>query len=97
MENQDKINRLIDCLETSRKIEPSSEFLLKMENIALRYSTVIEKVSLRALMGIAATFLVLIMVNLMIITKSNNQISEPTIDNTATSYDLIPTKSYYYE
>ena len=77
---------------------PSTEFLQRMENLALRYTTVIEKVSLNAIMGIAATFLLLLTVNVMIMSKSNaSSKGQSSADITSSSYDLIPTKSLYHE
>lgn len=98
MENKNNADKLIKSLKHSRRAMPSTEFLQRMENLALRYTTVIEKVSLNAIMGIAATFLLLLTVNVMIMSKSNaSSKGQSSADITSSSYDLIPTKSLYHE
>ena len=98
MEHRNNVDKLLESLEQSRRAEPSAEFLLRMENLALRYTSVVDKVSLSAMMGIAATFLLLLMVNMMILSTSDNSTSEQSSTDIASlSYDLIPTKSLYDE
>ena len=98
MENKNNADKLIKSLNHSRRAMPSTEFLQRMENLALRYTTVIEKVSLNAIMGIAATFLLLLTVNVLIMSKSNaSSKGQSSADITSSSYDLIPAKSLYHE
>ena len=97
MENQNNADKITESLEHCRRAEPSEEFLQKMENLALKYTAIVDKVSLRAIVGIAASFLLLLMVNMMIVSKSGTTIIDQSTTEIASSYDLIPTKSLYYE
>ncbi len=98
MENHNKPELYINSLDNSRKAEPSEEFLLRMEQLALRYITVVDKISLRAILGIAATFLLLLIVNVMIMKKSTvSSNTQSSGEMHSSSYDLIPTKSLYNE
>ena len=96
MEN--KADKLIESIEYSRRAMPSAKFMKKIEDLALRYTTVADKVSLSTIMAIAATFLLLLTVNVMIMSKSNiSSIGQSSYDIASSSIDLIPTKSLYYE
>lgn len=98
MENKNKVDKLIESLDQSRRAMPSADFLLKMENISLRYTAIVDKVSINTIMGVAASFTLLLMVNMMILKKSNDSTLERSkIEITESSYDLIPTKSLYNE
>lgn len=98
MENKNKVDKLIESLDQSRRAMPSAEFLLKMENLALRYTAIVDKVSLNTIMGIAASFTLLLMVNMMILKKLNNStLEQSTTEIRESSYDLIPTKPLYNE
>ena len=98
MENHKNADKILESLDHSRRAVPSDEFLQKMENLAIRYTAVVDKVSLSTIVGIAASFTLLIMINMMVLNKSNDTSAEQSFTtNTTSSYDLIPTKSLYNE
>lgn len=98
MTNENNTDKIIDALDRMHKAEPSEIFLLKMEQLALKYTAVADKISVNALLGIAASFLLLLMVNMVILKKSTTitETSNTEITDSDT-YHLIPTKSLYNE
>ena len=69
-----------------------------MENLALRYTAIVDKVSLNTIMGIAVSFTLLLMVNMMILKKIHNStLEQSTTEIRESSYDLIPTKPLHNE
>lgn len=76
-------------LESIQRIEPGEDFLLKMENIAIRALNPISKVSRLQIILVAASLALLVFANFFLLSQST--------DTSAISdaYNLIPTKAIY--
>lgn len=89
--------QIIEGLDASQKAMPSEAFLHRMEQVALAYSSKISAFSKQAIIGIAASFLVLLSVNIYAINEYNKLISASQTEVSDDSYNLIPAKSVYHE
>jgi hypothetical protein len=95
MEDKHIPDIILNALEQSTKAQPSEALLLKMENIALAYSAKVASFSRQAALGIAASFLILMVVNIYTVNKYYVKGTETNLTDTADIYNLVPTKSIY--
>lgn len=95
MDNMKISDKLWNSLENSNKAVPSEDFMLKMENIALAYSQQVASFSTQAMIGLAASFLLLVAVNIYAVSNYNIGNSDSNESVYSESYDLIPTKFIY--
>ncbi len=87
---------LLNALDHARPIKAPSSLYKKMEQVAL--STINHKLSFskQTVLAIAASFLLLLSANVVLINMNLNRL-ETTSDELTSSYDLVPTKSLYHE
>jgi len=97
MEHKSKSEEIIKALEHSQKAIPSEEFLSRMEHFAELYTTVRDNISIKSILGIAASFALLIALNIGMIGNANKVDKTETNAQVESAYNLIPTKSLYHE
>ena len=96
MDKKNFTQTILNSLDEANKAMPSESFLLKMEALVLAYQQVEEKFSRKTLLSIAASLLLLISINTLLLTQNNQKDSaSPVIEEQA--YNLIPAKSIYHE
>ena len=88
---------IINALNTSRKAVPSEGFIFRMEQVALAYSAKVSTFSRQTLIGIAASFVLLVTVNIYAVDKYNDLKSSIQQASSEESYNLVPTNSIYNE
>lgn len=96
MKNNIQTEKILNSIENSSKAQASEAFLLKMEQLAVQYVKISNKISWQSLIGIAASLLLLISINITMMKKMSVDKSEsinPSIEN----YNLIPTTNLYHE
>lgn len=97
MKNQKVINEIESALEHVEPINPSEDFLLRMENFSEAYVINGETISMRSILGIAASFALLVILNIGLLKGFNNSTIEATNSINESAYNLVPTKSIYNE
>ena len=97
MEHNRKANQIIEGLDNAKKAMPSEDFLSKMEYLAESYTSIAEKISLKYIMGIAASFAILVIANISMYGGSNQISINNTEIQSESTYNLVPTKSLYNE
>ena len=98
MENHLQSQDIIDRLDRAKKAVPSDEFISRMEKMAEAYTKITETVSIRTVFMMAASFVLLLAANFLImndsdIQNSNQEASSENVSN----YTMIPAKSIYNE
>lgn len=88
---------IINALNTSRKAVPSEDFISRMEQVALAYSAKVSSFSRQTLIGIAASFVLLVTVNIYAVDMYNDLTSSTQQESSEESYNLVPTNSIYHE
>lgn len=96
MENHIQSEQIMDQLDRSKKAMPSKDFLSKMEKMADAYTTISDKITPRAVFMMAASFLLLLAANFLIMNDHiiQDSMQDSTTESTST-YTLIPAKSVY--
>jgi len=97
MDDKKITDTIIDALNNSRKAMPSEAFVLRMEKVALAYRAKVSSFSKQTLLGIAASFLLLITINIYAVGKYNSAQSNNIEESSEESYNLVPTNSIYNE
>lgn len=94
MKEMNKTERIERALEGAHKVVPPKHVIQRMEDFALAYAKKVNSFSRETLMGMAASFLILLAVNIYAVNvyQSNNS-SE--IQTESEDYNLMPTKSIY--
>lgn len=99
MEGEKFTNKLFRQLEEVEKTKPSDDFLMRMEAIAVQgvvNKTKIVKLSSRFLLSIAASLLILIMLNSYAILSANGD-TYASEDLVIENYDLLAIQNFYHE
>ncbi len=89
-------NELLTALENAHVVKAPGALFKKMEQVALSTIQKNKRFSKAMVIGIAASFLVLLTANVVLIGMSNAR-SEISAEQMASSYQLIPTKALYHE
>ena len=97
MDDMKITENIINALNTSSKAVPSEGFITRMEQVAMAYSAKVSSFSRQTLMGIAASFLLLITINIYAVNKYNEVTTSIQDESTEESYNLVPTNSIYNE
>ena len=98
MENKDFGNNTLKLLDEVDKQRPSDDLVARMQRRTLQKYTKIKQVKLnvRSIMGIAASLLLLIMVNVYSMSKANFDYSS-VVNNSESQYDLLAIQTLYDE
>ncbi|MEN0052002.1 MAG: hypothetical protein AAF806_33360 [Bacteroidota bacterium] len=90
------IDKILEDLAQVERAMPSEQFLKRMENVAVAYVVARSQMSKTTVLAIAASFALLLTANIWIWNEFQSTTTESTT-LVETDYDLIPTKSIYYE
>lgn len=95
MEDMNETKKIIEALEGVERAQPSSDLIQRMENLAVKYSNKVNSFSREAIIGIAASFLLLFAVNVYAVKKYNLNTDSFVQQEESEAYNLIPAKSIY--
>lgn len=95
MENKYNMDDLFKELDLNLKKRPSDELLHRIEQFANRQVKQIEKFTIGQILSIAASFLLLALVNFSIL--KTELVNETSVEEQMVSYDFIPVNSLYNE
>lgn len=97
MDKKNFADTVLKSLDNAKKAEPSVAFLLKMEAMAKAYVGVQEKIAFKHILGIAASLIILITMNVYTLDKQDNISKDEVFVQAENNYNMIPTKSIYHE
>lgn len=97
MKEETTSDRILAALENVQPVQPSEEFLTKMEAITETYVNTNQKVSTRSILGFAASFTLLVILNIGLLKKTTQTEFSNEESFGASAYNLVPTKSIYNE
>lgn len=98
MENKDFTDNMMNLLNEIEKQPPNDDFIKRMQKEArAKYgSPMVVRFNLRSILGLVASFLLLFMINIYAINKSNQE--KTYINNTPESvYNLLAIQTLYDE
>ncbi len=95
MEEKNKIDIVINALDQAERARPSEAFLVRMENMALAYSSKLNAYSRQTLVGIASACLLLFAANIYAVNNYQSQDTTTNQSSAESSYILVPTKLLY--
>lgn len=96
MKKEDFSKELLDLLDQYEKPQVATEILKRMEVFALEQISEVKKFPKLTLVGIAASMLLLLSANFMVV-QNTSEDSSIAQTQSKTAYDLIPAKSLYHE
>lgn len=98
MKEETTSDKILAALDNVHRAQPSEEFLTRMESITETYINRNQKVSTRSILGIAASFTLLVLLNISMLKKTNQtDFASSDESYSESAYNLVPTKSIYNE
>ncbi len=97
MKKETTIHKIEAALEHVEPIRPSEEFLNRMESLSETYVLKNQMFSLKSILGIAASFTLLVLLNIGLLNSINKSDIGMTESQYESVYNLVPTKSIYNE
>lgn len=95
MSDKDRIDQIMNRLETTQRILPNEDFISKMESVALAFVSPSKNVSRSTIMSIAASLLLLVMANIYTINKVSISSSETNTETLYEDYSFVPSNTIY--
>lgn len=87
---EDKFDKIWDALENAKREEIDPDFLDKMESSAFDFLQKSRRFSLKSIVGIAASLLLLISVNAYVLTENSHSVAAETQEISNEDYRLMP-------
>jgi len=97
MNRKVQTQQILMALDNAKKALPSEALLQKMESVAVSYSQLSAPLTMKTIVGIAASVMLLLAVNIYAISDSQQQNTETMQTEITSSTYLLPTKYFYNE
>lgn len=97
MKEEKATDKILAALENVHPALPSEEFLIRMDSLTESYMLKNQMMSTKSMLGIAASFALLVFLNISLIKNSSqSELSSEELVSES-EYNLVPTKSIYNE